>query len=571
MKVLAWDTETKGLDWFDENQQAFLASWADESGEYTADLSDPAQVSQFTEALDDVDAIVAHNLSFDVHQTYATLGIDMLELGAELHDTDLMSRVIYPEGQRKGEHGGHGLKNLAKVHLRADADYAENNIKKMASSIGLRTLKQNGAYYEVYRAYPDVMSEYAAMDARYTYDLFEKFEPALGDLKKVYELEMAVAPILIRAERRGVKTDQDACARLKQQYEAELVDVKQYLLDELGEEALTGEEALIEALQAIGVPLHRKTPIGKLSTNQYALQEFEDDFEQLAKLGEYRRLVKFLATYIGALEGRDVVHPSFHQCAAWTGRMSCSRPNMQNIPKRAGKEVRSILVPRPGHSFVVCDYESIEVRLLAYYLGDEGYRRLIEEGHDPHAWMAAQIHGGEMSMYLKGTAGEDLRAEAKNTMFAIVYGAGAPRVADMNKISIEQARSLIAKIKAALPNFRHLQQRIKSKIETAGYVNTIYGRKQVVNRDKSYVGLNALIQGSAADVMKLGLVKATAAAESLGGIPLLVIHDELITEVPIENAAECLTVTKQALESAHPLTPRLSVSGSIVHTSYADA
>jgi DNA polymerase-1 len=572
MNILAFDTETKGLDWFDPDQQAFMATWADADGEYSADLSDPAEVGRFTAAIEAADVIVCHNLSFDANQTFATLGIDVLD-GKVVHDTDLLSRVLYPEGQRAGERGGHGLKNLAKVHLRADADGPEEAIKEMAKAIGLRTLKQTGAYYEVYRAYPDVMTEYAVMDARYTYDLFTKFLPQLGDLRRVYELEMAVAPVIIRAEQRGVQTDQVACRQLKEQYTAELEQVHEYLLDTLGESALGGagsEQALIEALLEAGIPLHRKTPTGQLATNIFALQEFEDDYEVVGKLSEHRRLEKFLSTYIGALEGRDVVHPSFRQAAAWTGRMSCTRPNLQNIPKRAGKEVRSVLVPRPGHSFVVCDYESIEVRLLAYYLGDDDYRELVANS-DPHAWMATHLHGGTIDMYLKGTPGEDLRAQAKNTLFAIVYGAGAPRVSDMNKIGLEEARDLIAKIKSALPGFRRLQQRVRNKIETVGHVNTIYGRKQVVNRDKAYVGLNALIQGSAADIFKLGVVNVERAVKPLGGVPLLFVHDEIVVEVPTEHADECLRATEHALISAHELSPRLAVSGSVVHTSYAAA
>jgi len=107
------------------------------------------------------------------------------------------------------------------------------------------------------------------------------------------------------------------------------------------------------------------------------------------------------ARLVVIFRGREIVHPSFFQCEAWTSRMSCRRPNMQNIPKRAGKEVRSILVPREGHAFVIYDYESIEVRLLAHYLGDAGFQQLIEDGHDPHAWMATNIWGGAMEDFVK--------------------------------------------------------------------------------------------------------------------------------------------------------------------------
>src|SRR5690242_8366713 len=114
-KVIAFDTETRGLNWFEDDEQAFLGTWADESGEWHADLSKPEEAYRFMSALSAADVLVAHNLSFDVHQVRATLGVDILSMGKELHDTDLLSRVLFPEGQRK-ERGGHGLKNLAKTY-----------------------------------------------------------------------------------------------------------------------------------------------------------------------------------------------------------------------------------------------------------------------------------------------------------------------------------------------------------------------------------------------------------------------------------------------------------------------
>ncbi len=240
MKVVAFDTETKGLAWFKPEEQAFLATWADADGEYCADLSDEAQVRQFRQAIDEADVVVCHNMPFDAHQTEATLGFDPLE-GKVIHDTDIRSRVIYPEGQRAGSRGGHGLKNLAKVFLRADAGDPEEAIKEMAKAIGLRTIKQTGAYWEVWRAYPDVMEEYARQDARYTYDLYEKFSADAGPLEAVYDLEMTVMPVLIRAETRGTRTDQAALSRLKAQFEEQRSVTRQYLSRELGDSALGGE------------------------------------------------------------------------------------------------------------------------------------------------------------------------------------------------------------------------------------------------------------------------------------------------------------------------------------------
>ena len=570
MTTIAFDTETHGLDWFD-GETAFLASWADADSEYVADLSDPDEAQRFENALSAADTLVCHNLAFDVHQTRETTGVDVLRNGATLHDTDLMARCVHPVGA--GSFGAFRLKNLGKTLLRQDAQDAEEAIKEMGKSIGLKTMKQSGAYYDVWRAYPDVMEQYAKEDARLTYDLYSRMSGELNGYSRAYELEMAVAPVLIRAEQRGVAIDQEAAQELLTEYGAMEKQLHESLLRDLNMDALDGEgsqEALLNALEELGVPLYRKTDTGKLKTDKFALQEFEDDFPVLADLQEWRRVSKFLSTYIGPMVGREVVHTSFRQCEAWTGRMSSARPNLQNLPKAAGSEVRRPIVARPGHKLVVSDFDGIEARLLAWYMNDENYRRMFREGLDPHAWMAAQIHGGTMEDFAKGGPNDDKRSAAKNTLFAITYGAGAPRVADMNKISKAEAKALISQIKNSLPKYRKLMGRIRKKVTIQGSVNTLWGRRQVINKEKAYVGLNALIQGSAAEIMKQALVNVDKVVSEYGAQPLLVVHDEVVTEAPEECAKRVQEVQEQAMREAYELDPPLEVSGSITDN-YANA
>jgi DNA polymerase-1 len=245
---------------------------------------------------------------------------------------------------------------------------------------------------------------------------------------------------------------------------------------------------------------------------------------------------------------------------------------MQNIPKAAGKNVRSMFIPREDHVFVVFDYDSIEVRLLAYYMASERYRKLIRDGHDPHAYMAASIHGGEINAFEKGGPRDAERSSAKNTTFAITYGAGAPRVSDMNKIPKDDARALIKKIKSALPGYYRLNRRIKRKIGEVGYINTAFGRRQVVDREKAYIGLNSLIQGTAAEVMKQGLVNVNEVVRPLGGTPLLVVHDEVVVECPTEASEEIMAKMPEAMcNIGVDLDPPLEVTGGIVTTNYSDA
>lgn len=566
MYTIAFDTETKGLDWFDPDQQAFMLSWADHEGGHAYELGDELGHDKFISALADADRVVCHNLSFDVHQLRETWGLDLLELDVELHDTDLLSRVVMPFGQRK-DRGGHGLKNLGKILVDPTAADSEDTMKELAKSAGIK-LKSTGGYYEFYRAYPRELTEYAVQDAVLTLKLFDVLRDMLDESSsRCYALEMSVAPILIRAEQRGIALRPETVGELHRDYTKQLRHLEDEVTKHFGDTKLEGEgseEALLEALQMIGVPLYRKTKTGKLSTSQFALQEFEDEFPEILTLMEYRRVQKFLSTYIGPMQGRDVLHTSFRQCEAWTGRMSSARPNLQNLPKRAGTEVRRPLVARDGYEFVACDFDGIEARLLAYYMNDERYKEFFRTGSDPHAWMASEIHGGEPADYAKNTDGEDKRNAAKNTLFAITYGAGAPRVADMNKIPVTEAKAIISKIKNSLPKYRKLMGRIRKKVQYQGYVSTLYGRKQMIAKDKSYVGLNALIQGTAADIMKQAVVNINEEFDGEDVHLILVVHDEALMECPKGMGEEVKERTCAAMKRAGAdIDPPLEVSGGI--------
>jgi DNA polymerase I len=595
-KIVAFDSETGGLDWWLPEQQAFLVTWADEHGSYHARYDDDEAMAAFFETVRQADILVGHNLPFDVHQVRETFGVDLLAGNYRIADTNILARLVYPAGA--GGYGNYRLKALSVKHLADDADDGEQLIKAYAREHKIK-LKDVGGYRAVWDDSPEgeeLMEFYARKDAAITRELYLHLIDQLPpEREALWDIEMDTMRVLIEAERVGVATDQARVVDLKREYTAQQRELYETLSQELGDEALGGagsDAALREALQMIGIPLHRTTPTGELSVNQFALQEFADDEPIVGQLLEYRRVSKFLSTYIGALEGNEVVHTSFHQCDAWTGRMSSSRPNMQNLPSRAGTEIRSVFVPRPGMCFVVYDYESIEVRLLAYYLNDPDFAAKIEAGWDPHAWMASQIWGGDEADYVKGSPGEKKRGLAKAALFAITYGAGGGRLADMLLAAGERmttqhvqrngppwcdcdACKMAFKIKSALPGYWDLagrrDSRVRTKVQMDGYVTTLMGRKQVVDKHKAYVGLNALIQGSAADVMKQGLVNVATAVKPYGATPLLVVHDEVVIECPIEHADACAAAVEQAMVAAADISPRLSVSGAVVTTSYADA
>ena len=427
----------------------------------------------------------------------------------------------------------------------------------------------DGAYKRCWEVYPDLVEHYALMDTQYTYDLYHVLRNKMtDDNRKIYELERAVMPVLIRMEHRGVAVDAEKVAELKYKYE----QIHEQRRDELiaannGEEInFDSNRQIADLLIAQGVPLWETTDTGEIRVDKWVLEKFEDEFPIVATLAEYRQACKFLSTYIGPMSGRDSIHPNFWQIGARTGRMSSSNPNAQNIPSRAGTEVREIFVPRDGYAFIVADYSSIELRLIAYYMNHEELWDIINNG-DPFLWLGERIYG---------TSNQDewpvTRSKLKNGYYALTYGAGGPKLAATigGGMTPMQGKALAKDMKAALGQpYRVLNKRIRDQIEAQGFVKTLGRRTQYVNRDKSYVGLNALIQGSAADIMKWGLVNAAEALKEFDGHPVLVVHDEIVAEVPVQHADAALDALCQAMVSATDILP-LKVDGKVAYNSYAE-
>lgn len=483
-----------------------------------------------------------------------------------------------------------------------------------------RDRAHDDSYYITWRAHPELVERYAALDAEYTRKLYDLLEPQLRADAKLYklytEVERPVQEVIYRAEEQGVHVDPEAVERLAAHYHQRDAEARRALQQSLGfvPEGEGSQDALREALLSAGVPLTEVTEeTGQLAVNRKALGAFTDH-PAVAALFEFRRVNKFLSTYINPLEGVDHVHPTFNQAQAWTGRMSGSNPNMQNIPKRtevntdADLKVRSVFVPRPGYEFLISDYDSVEMRYLAYYLGVPEYQDLIANG-DPHAITAAaaaQVLGLESDQpedYLKSTPNRWFRDIAKQATYGIVYGGGGPVIMDTinrmvvdaghpeYRVNLEQARAIRRAITDAIPGFkaftqspykgksypqgRLYQQLMNSQVESNGkmygYVRTLGGRKQWISIEKAYVALSGIIQGSAADAMKMAAINVYEALKPYGGQPILFVHDELVSEVPLGWGERLKPIQEAAMEAAYDITPSLKVETHVTARSYAHA
>jgi len=580
--VVAVDTETTGFVWEGEDLP-FLATVSDYDRDWVyylplpEDTVTPSQAEDLRTILEEADVLIFHNASFDILMlaAYGIMEVDEL-LSKEIHDTDLLARVV------NSREPNYRLKSLAQKYVDAEAADGEEAVRETMLSMGLiRKLNQRAlpprAYYDVWRASPSTLEYYAAKDTRITYDLFYALqEKATERDLKVYEMERALLPTIIRMEWRGVNLDADRTADLLGKHEVEYEDALKKLYEYNGgvEFDPNSREELIPFVESAGITLTQRTDNGgDLRVDKGVLSKYEDTHPEIATLLAYRQHEKFLTTYLRPMADRDVVHPSIMQIGAWTGRMSCRRPNFQNIPARSGPEIRSMIVPRDGYAFVVADYSSIELRLLAYYMNDEHLWAIIREG-DPFVWLGEQIYG---------TKDQDewpvKRQQLKNGFYAMSYGAGGPKLASTigGGMTPEEGRALKKQMEASLgAPYRHLWSRIRKAVTTRGYVRTIAGRTQHVPKDKSYVGLNALIQGSAADVIKQATLNATRVLDRLGGYPSLIVHDELVCEVPSASAEKGLTLLVGAMGSAaHDLAPQgglsLPAEGVICYNNYGEA
>jgi DNA polymerase-1 len=619
--VIAWDTETRSLRWWEN--PAFMATWDVGQGGQLALL--PPHVSYarhagFVDALEGEQHHVLANAKFDAHMVRESLGYDVFRPENRVDDVIIKSRLVY--GQRRI--GRHGLKELAEDFIDPDAQASEAAMQARHKELtGRSEMREDDAFYRVWKAFPEEVETYARKDAEYTLalnaDLDAKMDPKVKQLYE--EVERPVMEVLYRAEENGVHVDPEAVERLRKQHQASSGHARDALVRELGfvPEGDGSKEALRDALLAAGVPLTEVTEkTGELAINKQALDKHADH-PAVAALYEWRRAEKFLSTYLNHLVDKDHIHPTFNQAEAWTGRMSGRDPNMQNLPKRTevGKDpddkMRRVFVPEPGTEFIVADFESIEVYLLAHFLGVPEYKDLVVAG-DPHARTAAVVwpQFGGWEAFTKATDNRWLRDIAKQVTYTIVYGGGGKVIADtINKymadanrpemmVDEDQARAIRRKITDNIPGFRDLtdtpwkgrqypsgrihRQLSGSLIEEHlhngelrkyGYVRTLMGRKQWIQMwpdEKAYVGLSGLIQGSAADIMKLAAIYAAQALKPHGGLPLLFVHDELVCQVPHGHGEHLKPILVEAMEAAcQSVDPPITVEATVTDRSYAHA
>lgn len=420
--------------------------------------------------------------------------------------------------------------------------------------------------------------DYSCEDADMTLQLRALFEPQLDAYsltKLMCEIELPLVGVLAEMEWQGVSIDRPWFASLKERFQRERERVEQDIYEAAGEPFNINSNPKLRQIlfEKLELPVLKRTPSGP-STDASVLQQLAEQGHALPSLlMEYRELSKLEGTYLDALPalvhpGDGRIHTSFNQTVASTGRLSSSDPNLQNIPIRRelGRDIRRGFIPRPGWKLIAADYSQIELRLLAHLSADAAFVNAFRAGGDIHRQTASIIFGVPIE-----DVTPDMRARAKTINFATIYGQGANALSRQLRIEPAEARRFISEY---FERFRGIRVYLDSMVEFArenGYVQTLFGRRRYITelRDRNFsvrqfgerTATNSPIQGSAADLIKIAMIRiheslCTSGARS---IMILQVHDELVFEAPSDEIDTVRELVSHEMEHAAELSVPLVV------------
>ncbi|MEY2988908.1 MAG: hypothetical protein RJB13_2429, partial [Pseudomonadota bacterium] len=422
----------------------------------------------------------------------------------------------------------------------------------------------------------DLLTEYACEDVDATFRLWATISVEISADEKIARLftqvEMRLLRVLVEMERSGVHIDSDYLADLAGEVQSKISEIERQIF------ALSGLEFNIGSPKQLGAVLFENLKVhealgfkGKLARTTLGYKTDANVLEQfqahpvVSLVQEFRELSKLLNTYILVLpqlvkKSTGRIHTSFHQIGTATGRLSSSDPNLQNIPVRTelGKKVRkAFCVSSPENVIISIDYSQVELRVMAHLAQDETMISAFRSGADIHRQTAARILGKKPE---EVTAEE--RGNAKTINFGIIYGMGAQRLSREQKISLPEAKSFIEKYFLNFSGVHRYLEEQRQLARSHGEVRTFFGRPRKVDLSKAMnpgevkalenIAINSPIQGTAADIMKFGMLRAYDALKKsgLGARMLLQVHDELVLECPHSEVDETATLLKNALEGA---------------------
>ena len=538
--LVALDTETTSLDAMTARivglsfavtpGEAAYVPLAHNYGDAPEQLPLDAVLAQLRPWLEDEAAAkVGQHIKYDTH-VLANHGI---AVRGYRHDTLLQSYVLEA-------HLPHSLEKLAERHLGRKGLSYEDLCGKGVNQIAF-------AQVEVGKA-----AEYSGEDSEMTLAVHQALWPQLEAapaMRFVYEkIEMPTSALLARIERHGVLIDAALLARQSRDLGERMVVLEQEAYAFAGQPFNLGSPKQIGEIlfTKLGLPVKKKTASGAPSTDEEVLAELAADYPLPAKILEYRSLAKLKGTYtdklplmVNAQTGR--VHTSYAQAVAVTGRLASNDPNLQNIPIRTpeGRRVREAFIAPPGHVIASADYSQIELRIMAHISGDEGLTRAFAQGLDVHRATASEVFNVPV-----GDVSSEQRRYAKTINFGLIYGMGAFGLSQALGIEQKAAKDYIERYFARFAGVKRYMDQTRARAAERGYVETFFGRRIYLPEIRGGSGprragaerqaINAPMQGTAADLIKLAMIAVQGAIDGQGRATRIVmqVHDELVFEVP---------------------------------------
>lgn len=500
---------------------------------------------------------IAQNAKFDL-MMLENYGI---VVKGQLFDTMIAHYLLNPELR-------HGMDYLAEILL----NYRTIHIEDLLGPRGKNQLNMRQVSLEK-------VAEYAAEDADITWQLKTILEQQIleNHLEELfYEIEMPLVRVLAQMERNGMLIDDFALAQSSQVLTSTMQKIERSIQKIAGDEVNVSSpkqigELLFDRLKVIDKP--KKTKTGQYVTDEETLQFLRGKHPIIDQILEYRGLKKLLSTYIDALpklinNQTGKVHTSFNQTVTATGRLSSSSPNLQNIPIRdeQGKEIRKAFIAEPGCLFVSADYSQVELRIMAHLSNDTNMVNAFLSDQDIHAATAANIYHLPLEAVTS-----DMRRKAKTANFGIIYGISVFGLSERLAIPRSEAKELIDGYFVSFPQVKDYMDQTIEKARENGYVETLFHRKRFLADINSHNGnvrsfaernaINAPIQGSAADIIKIAMVRIhkRLQEEKLQTKMILQVHDELNFNVPEAELEQVKTLIKTEMEQAITLRVPLKV------------
>ena len=503
---------------------------------------------------------IGQNLKYDLE----VLRNYDVHLDGQMWDTMIAHYLIQPELR-------HNMDYMAEVYLHYQTVHIDELIGPRGK--GQRSMRDLS---------PTQVYEYACEDADITLQLKNKLEP---ELKKhecedlFYQIEMPLMPVLAEMEMNGVRIDTESLAETSRQFTTRMNEIEQRIYE------LAGQTFNIASPKQVGeilfdklkiVEKAKKTKTGQYVTSEEVLQQLKNKHEIVADILEHRGLKKLIGTYIDALPKlinprTGHIHTSFNQTITATGRLSSSDPNLQNIPIRGedGKEIRKAFIPEPGCLFFSADYSQIELRVMAHLSQDPQMIEVFREGKDLHAATAANIYKKPIEEVTR-----DERTKSKRANFGIIYGITVFGLAERLDIPRDEAKMLIDGYFQTFPQVHDYMEQSKETARKQGYVTTLFGRRRYlpdINSQNSVVrgfaernAINAPIQGTAADIIKVAMIRIFQRfkAENIKSKMILQVHDELNFSVLPEEKDRVERIVIEEMQNAFQMqVPLVADSG----------